>query len=81
MSKKDKLAKEIDELLDEIKFFRNVLFAILSGMIGVLFSYSQNLLKLNFIVEFLLIIGIVSVFFLVFVIYKIQIKKAKTLST
>jgi len=81
LSKKDKLAKEIDELLDEIKFFRNVLFAILSGMIGVLFSYSQNLLKLNFIVEFLLIIGIVSVFFLVFVIYKIQIKKAKTLST
>lgn len=75
MSKKDKLSKEIDELLDEIRFFRNVLFGILSGIIGVLFSYSQNVLKMNFIVEFLLWMGIVAIIVLVIIIYNLKKKK------
>jgi len=75
LSKKDKLSKEIDELLDEIRFFRNVLFGILSGIIGVLFSYSQNVLKMNFIVEFLLWMGIVAIIVLVIIIYNLKKKK------
>ncbi len=75
MSKKDKLSKEIDELLDEIRFFRNILFGILSGIIGVLFSYSQNVLKMNFIVEFLLWMGIVAIIVLVIIIYNLKKKK------
>jgi len=75
LSKKDKLSKEIDELLDEIRFFRNILFGILSGIIGVLFSYSQNVLKMNFIVEFLLWMGIVAIIVLVIIIYNLKKKK------
>jgi len=77
LSKKDKLSKEIDELLDEIRFFRNILFGVVSGLIGIIFSYSQNAVKLNFIVKLLLGSGGVIVFILMYIIYVLKQKKHK----
>jgi len=70
MSKKDVLSKEIDELLDEIKFWRNVLFAIISGLVGIVFTYSQNKIILSFNLEILILIGVFSIFIILFIIYK-----------
>ena len=69
MSQKDVLSKEIDELLDEIKFWRNVLFAILSGLIGIVFTYSQDKIKLSSTLEVLISTGVISVFIILIVIY------------
>ena len=37
MGKKERLQKELDLLLEKIRFWRYVIFAIVSGVIGVLF--------------------------------------------
>jgi len=69
MSKKDVLSKEIDELLDEIKFWRNVLFTIISALVGIVFTYSQDKIKLSLNLEILIITGVSSIFIILFIIY------------
>jgi len=42
MGKKERLQKELDLLLEKIRFWRYSLLAILSGIVGMLFVVSQN---------------------------------------
>ena len=42
MGKKERLQKELDLLLEKISFWRYVIFAIISGVVGMLFAASQD---------------------------------------
>ncbi len=61
MGKKEKLQKELDLILDKLRFWRYVLFAIVSGVIGVLFGLSQHKIHLNWGIIFLLFLGFIGV--------------------
>ena len=53
MGKKEKYQKELDLLLEKLRFWRYVLFAIFSGAMGVLFSLSQKKVIINSLLAFL----------------------------
>lgn len=42
MGKKEKIQKELDLLLEKIRFWRYVILAIISGTVGMLFAASQG---------------------------------------
>jgi len=58
MGKKESLQKEIDSLLDKMKFWRSVTVSAISGIIGIIFAISQNKLIVNNITNSLIISGI-----------------------
>ena len=60
MGKKEKLQKELDLLLEKIRFWRYVIFAIVSGVIGVLFGLTQQKVNLNWGVISLLTLGLLG---------------------
>ena len=53
MGRKEELQTEATEILDDIKFFRNILLGVLSGLVGILFALSQKKLLLNNFIEIL----------------------------
>ena len=57
MGNKEYLQKELDLLLEKLRFWRYVLFAIVSAIIGIIFSISQNKLNVNIIVFGLVLSG------------------------
>ncbi len=61
MGRKERLQKELDLLLEKIKFWRYVIFGIVSGVIGILFGLTQNKIYLNWGVIYLLIAGFIGV--------------------
>ena len=42
MGRKERLQKELDLLLEKIRFWRYVILAIISGTVGMLFAASQG---------------------------------------
>ena len=58
MSEKEKLQKRLDLLIDKMRFWRYVIFADISSIIGMLYTYSQNKLILNNFVLFLMGAGV-----------------------
>ena len=60
MGKKEKLQKELDLVLEKLRFWRYVLFAIVSGVVGVIFGLSQNKIHLNWEIILLLLLAFVS---------------------
>jgi len=42
MGKKERLQKELDLLLEKMKFWRYSIFAIISGVVGIVFANSQD---------------------------------------
>ena len=42
MGKKERIQKELDLLLEKIRFWRYVILAIISGTVGMLFAASQG---------------------------------------
>ena len=59
MGKKEKYIKELDFLLEKLRFWRYALFAVFSAVVGVLFSLSQNKITINFLLLFLLIFSFI----------------------
>ncbi len=51
MGKKERLQKELDLLLEKIRFWRYALLAILSGIIGMVFAVSQGKVVINFAIS------------------------------
>ncbi len=74
MGRKEELQTEATEILDDIKFFRNILLGVLSGLVGILFALSQKKLLLNNFIEILVLSGIIVSIFLMIV---IRINKRK----
>ncbi|ACM92422.1 hypothetical protein NAMH_0995 [Nautilia profundicola AmH] len=61
MGNKEYLQKELDLLLEKLRFWRYVLFAIVSAIIGIIFSISQNKLNVNIIVFGLVLSGFLGI--------------------
>lgn len=60
MGKTEKLQKELDFLLEKIRFWRYAILAIISGEAGLLFGISQDKVKADAIVVLLLIFGAIG---------------------
>jgi sulfite exporter TauE/SafE len=62
LGKKEYLQKELDLILEKLRFWRYVIFGIFSGVIGVLFSVTQKKIIISvwllalFVMGFLLIL-------------------------
>jgi len=61
MGAKERLQKELDLLLEKMKFWRYVIFGIVSGTVGMIFGASQNKLQLNLVAMVFLIFGLISI--------------------
>jgi len=69
MSRKDSLMKQIDEIAERVRFWHNIIFAILTGVAGILFGMTQNKILLNKSVWFL---GIIAIGILIFAISRLS---------
>ena len=61
MGKKEKLQKELDLLLEKIRFWRYALLAIISGIVGMVFAVSQNKVIVNFAISGFVIFGFIGI--------------------
>jgi len=59
MGAKEKLQKELDLLLEKMKFWRYVIFGIVSSVVGMLFGLSQNKVSINW--------GVITLFTFAFI--------------
>jgi len=57
---KEKLQKELDLILEKMRFWRYVIVGIVSGTIGVIFGMSQNKIDFNFVVLFFLLLAVIG---------------------
>ncbi|HFS85053.1 MAG TPA: hypothetical protein ENK72_00335 [Epsilonproteobacteria bacterium] len=69
MSKKDALIKEIDEISERVRFWHNIILALVTGISGMLFAVSQEKIILNFTIW---IFGIMSIAILFFAINRLE---------
>ena len=69
---RDKILEEIKLLADKYRVLNNILLALLSGLAGVVFAFSQNKLMLNFVLFFIIVIGLFSFVIISIRIFKIQ---------
>ena len=60
MGAKEKLQKELDLILEKMRFWRYVIVGIVSGTIGVIFGMSQNKIDFNFVVLFFLLLAVIG---------------------
>ena len=61
MGKKERLQKELDLLLEKIRFWRYALLAIVSGIVGMLFAVSQEKIMINFAISGFAIFGFIGI--------------------
>ena len=61
MGVKEKLQKELDLILEKMRFWRYVIFGIFSGTLGIIVSASQDKLKLNLTIFIVLILALIGV--------------------
>ena len=72
---KEYLKEEIKIIIDKVSFLRNILLAIISGIVGVLFGITQNKIDVNFSMILLLIVGIIFAVAIAFRINKWEEKR------
>ena len=72
MGKKEKYQKELDLILEKLRFWRYVIFGIVSGTLGIIISASQDKIKMN--------LAIVLILFFAFIGILISIKRIDTLT-
>jgi sulfite exporter TauE/SafE len=60
MGKKEKFQKELDLILEKIRFWRYIVFGIISGAFGILFSLSQNKLQINLLLIIIILLGFLA---------------------
>ena len=73
----DYIKEEINIISDKVKFLRNVLLAIISGVIGLIFGFSQNKITINFLIIGLFIVGILVIFLISFRINYLETEREK----
>ena len=61
MGNKEKLQKELDFLLEKLRFWRYVILGIVSGTVGIVVSASQHKLELNNAIVMILLLGLFGV--------------------
>jgi len=60
MGKKERLQKELDLLLEKMRFWRYSIFAIISGVVGILYANSQGKLITNIAIYGFLIAALIG---------------------
>jgi len=61
MGKKERLQKELDLLLEKMRFWRYSIFAIISGVVGILYTNSQGKLITSIAIYGFLITAFISI--------------------
>lgn len=61
MGKKERLQKELDLLLEKMRFWRYSIFAIISGVVGILYANSQEKLVISVAIYGFLITALLSI--------------------
>jgi len=62
MGKKEKYQKELDFILEKLRFWRYVVLAIFSGIIGIGFSMAQHKIEINILTFLFLFFGFIGIF-------------------
>jgi len=57
---KEYLKEEIKKIADKISFLRNILLAVISGIVGIVFGFSQNKIVINSLSLGLFFVGIMT---------------------
>ena len=70
MGKKESLQEKIKNLSEKLRFFRNILLGLLSGLVGVIFGMTQGKIKESIDFYILFGVGIFSAIFVTILIYK-----------
>ena len=68
------IKEEIKIIADKVSFLRNILLAVMGGIIGILFGITQNKINLNFGLITLIILGVI---FAIIIINRINLWEAK----
>ena len=63
---KEFLKEEIKIIADKVSFLRNMLLAITSGIVGIIFGFSQNKIIVNSLIIGLFFVGVIAVFLIFF---------------
>ena len=61
MGKKEKYQKELDFILEKLRFWRYVIFGIVSGALGIMISASQDKLKINLTIVLVLFFAFIGI--------------------
>ncbi len=69
MAKKERLQKELDLLLEKIRFLKNSFLLLISSIIGLAFGTSQGKISQNL---FIYILSFLGMFILVFIVIRIS---------
>jgi len=64
MGKKESLQAEIEIIRDRVKFFRNLLLALISGLVGVLYAFTQHKIEENIYFIILISSGIFGIIYI-----------------
>ena len=72
---KDFIKEEIKLIADKINFLRNILLALISGIIGVLFGITQNKILLNISLLVLLGVAIILVIFIIVRVNSLEVER------
>jgi len=60
MGKKERLQKELDLLLEKIRFWRYTLLALISAIVGMLFSITQGKVVVNYAILIFMVAGFLA---------------------
>ena len=63
MGQKEKLQKKLDFILEKLRFWRNIIFAVISSVVGIVFAVNQGKIELT---NTLIIINIFGFLILLF---------------
>ncbi len=66
MGRKEKYQKELDFILEKLRFWRYVILAIFSGIVGIGFSMTQHKIEINVLTFLFLLFGFVGILISVF---------------
>ena len=61
MGKKERIQKELDLLLEKLRFWRYVILAIISGIVGMLFAMTQGKVIIGVATSLFYIAGFLSI--------------------
>jgi len=63
VGQKEKLQKKLDFILEKLRFWRNIIFAVISSVVGIVFAVNQGKIELT---NTLIIINIFGFLILLF---------------
>ena len=59
MGQKEKLQKKLDFILEKLRFWRNIIFAVVSAIVGIIFAVNQGKIEATITLIVLVFLGVV----------------------